>query len=690
MDTPWLRWHLSILLITLTKCWATGGPPVPPSHLECYRPYDEDHRWVDIHCVWDQKSNHSTNYSLHWEPANSEDGHGSSGSSLDGIIGRKHFSNGVLHVWVLARNQHGSAKSEVLVFNTEDIIKPPPPKFSTIHHDPLEVYWTPPCRELEVSSGVCDLQYRTQEDQVWGERESGLHGSYIIENPKPYTVYEIQVRCTCLKGLTSDWSEIYEIKSAEAAPVGVVDVWRDCDMYPTDFDCFLTWKNLSFSEACGFIWAFEVKLCHNDGTVKLLNVTTTEPSGQIVYDGLKWYLNSSLKGVSSVNVSAYNTRGATVPYRLVLTTGNEENNKNIQLNMTEETLTVSWTLPQHLTDNVKEYVVQYKEVGSAPGRGFDWIKVNKSQKTGGFKGQFKKYTPYRVSVFTVSNSSEVYQFSSKIAYSLEKAPSSVPFFEVSSISATDVTLFWEPVPLSKQNGLILYYEIRVDTHKVYNVPATPQQEKMTCELKNLEPGRGYEVWIRAVNGAGPGANVTRTFHTEKHENIEILIVGVLGVGFVVLVIFCGCLRSNFCGESKVRRLMPQCLYEKVPDPGNSYIFRQMKHQFNEPLVWNCIPVYEPHTKISVLEVVEIKSLDDDPDKSVWSVAGDRRMDCQEDQRDKAIIDECLPTDHRFGREDYSKMVDSDEENSTSSSEEEPFTSGYEKHFMPTAVEVLNV
>lgn len=54
--------------------------------------------------------------------------------------------------------------------------------------------------------------------------------------------------------------------------------------------------------------------------------------------------------------------------------------------MTEETLAVSWTVPQHLIHNVKEYVVQYKELGSAPGCGFDWIKMNKSQKTGGFKG----------------------------------------------------------------------------------------------------------------------------------------------------------------------------------------------------------------------------------------------------------------------------------------------------------------
>lgn len=43
-------------------------------------------------------------------------------SSFDNFIYRKHFSNhGELRVWVQAKNQHGSAKSQEAVFNTADI-----------------------------------------------------------------------------------------------------------------------------------------------------------------------------------------------------------------------------------------------------------------------------------------------------------------------------------------------------------------------------------------------------------------------------------------------------------------------------------------------------------------------------------------------------------------------------------------
>lgn len=68
------------------------------------------------------------------------------------------------------------------------------------------------------------------------------------------------------------------------------------------------------------------------------------------------------------------------------------------------------------------------------------------------------------------------------------------------------------------------------------------------------------------------------------------------------------------------------------------------------------------------------------------------MDCQNEQREDAIAEECHRTD-QYGREAYSKMLDLDEERERddySSSEEEPSVSGYEKHFMPTALEILEV
>lgn len=56
--------------------------------------------------------------------------------------------------------------------------------------------------------------------------------------------------------------------------------------------------------------------------------------------------------------------------------------------MNEENLTVSWDLHSQLSHNLKEYVVQYKEVRCQLGQGFDWIRVDKNQTTATFKGLF--------------------------------------------------------------------------------------------------------------------------------------------------------------------------------------------------------------------------------------------------------------------------------------------------------------
>lgn len=47
---------------------------------------------------------------------------------------------------------------------------------------------------------------------------------------------------------------------------------------------------------------------------------------------------------------------------------------------------------------------------------------------------------------------------------------------------------------------------------VYNLSAR------TYKLEALSPGQVYNVWIRAVNAAGPGENATRKFTTKERED----------------------------------------------------------------------------------------------------------------------------------------------------------------------------
>lgn len=116
--------------------------------------------------------------------------------------------------------------------------------------------------------------------------------------------------------------------------------------------------------------------------------------------------------------------------------------------------------------------------------------------------------------------------------------------------------------------------------------------------------------------------------------------------------------------------------------------------------WICIPVPEPHLEISLLEIEVIQprpskcSLENisEADRLTTRVAGDEilQTDCQDDQMEDAVTEDSHKTDNKYGREAYGKMIDSDDERSWSSSEEEQYTSGYERHFMPTASEILEI
>ncbi|KAI3359256.1 hypothetical protein L3Q82_002775 [Scortum barcoo] len=337
--------------------------------------------------------------------------------------------------------------------------KPPPPKDIEIQHG-AEIQWIFNCVQSHLSLKTCDLRHRTQKDQVWVEVPGlGLHPAYTFDSLQPCTVYEFQVRCACDPGLMSDWSPIYTLQSTTTGPVGEVDVWIGCGISSASFDCVLTWKKLSSSQDCGLFLVYEVVLSYHNGTAVTANMSTAERGGQLVCDEKQCHLNSSLKDVSSVNVSAYNVHGATVPSYLTMPMPvKEKNDQAIHLKMNEEILTVSWDPPSQLSDDIKEYVVQYKQAGCLLDQGFDWIKVNKSQTKGTFT-----------------------------------APSRVPSFNVFSIAATRVTLLWEPVPLCKQNGVILKYQIGVDRQKVYTVNASLQHENQTFEVLHLSPGQDYEI-----------------------------------------------------------------------------------------------------------------------------------------------------------------------------------------------------
>ncbi|KAM4598137.1 interleukin-12 receptor subunit beta-2-like isoform 2-T2 [Polymixia lowei] len=525
MARPETRWLLSILMVNLQNCLAQPGAPIPPSAPQCQIPHEEYDGMVlsrAIHCVWEPGPGPqmSTTYTLHWKSA--DDRGQVKGTSMNGFIERHHVSShSELTVWVQAENQHGVVESEKASFNTADIMKPLAPTVQSHSQEPLEIHWRSQCSLQGLSEGGCEVRHRAEADQGWPEAEGGFHGIYPVENPQPYTVYEFQVRCACtdLSSLMSDWSPIYKVESAGAAPVGKLDVWGDCEMHSRSSECVLRWKELSKLQALGNILGYELRFLYSNSTVAVMNVSTAEPKGQLVCNETQCYLTSYLTGVTAVNVSAYGVYGATSPAYLAIPIPGKENDKQgIRLKMNSETLTVSWDLPDQLTDNLTEYVVQYKcetKAGRLQTQEFDWVRINKSQISCVLTGKFENYTAYHVSLFAVSQNGYSQHLSSAVEYVLQGTPSKVPSFQVVNIYATSVNLSWESIPLLQRKGVILLYQIGVDSKEVYNVSVHPRHKNMTFLLEHLNPGQDYEVWISAVTEAGTGPMASTRFKTKE-------------------------------------------------------------------------------------------------------------------------------------------------------------------------------
>ncbi|XP_041735115.2 interleukin-12 receptor subunit beta-2 isoform X2 [Coregonus clupeaformis] len=677
MAWPRVPCLLLILLLLLQTCLPQPGPPSPPSVPQCHIPYTEGQQ-AGIHCFWEpgQDPQIPTSYRLRWNSTE-----GGSGfvecTNVSGVIPRDLYSSySYMTVLVRAENQHGSAKSKTAEFNTGDIKKPPTPEIT--HHcpqpldiywtlqcndlgssdqhcdcpQPLEIYWTLQCNDLGSSDQHCEVQYRTQDQQGWTQ-EDQLLSNFLLLTPRPYTVYEFQVRCACdgPEALMSDWSSVYTAQSSESAPVKALDVWSDCGVTSELSQCALMWKEMPTWLVQGKVLGYVVTLSHSNGTVEVVNMSTSEPGGLFVCQEKRCRFTPSLQGVSGVDVSVYNSQGATKPAPLALPTlGLQVPELSFTVNLDILSLNVSWSLPPQPIENMQEYVVQYKQVGHPPTQGFDWIKVHQKNTSIILRGDFEKHTAYNVSLFAVFINSSCL-LGSTIGYSLHGLPPKVPEFNVQQIADSNVTLSWQHISLTQRKGLILLYQLVLNNFTVYNVSA----DQSSFHLLGLTPGH-HQVWIRAGTKAGLGPSETISFSTKNsHGYLRYLLPLILILIMLPLVIILSI-------QMKTCFLVPEWCCEKGPDPSNSNLFQQMKLQFNSSLTAICSPL-ESNPKISELEVVE---------NPFWDAKACPRKRSSPDGQTEGML----------GEESTHTRTDTE---SGSLSEDDPFVSDYEKHFMPMDV-----
>ncbi|XP_067089290.1 interleukin 12 receptor, beta 2a, like [Osmerus mordax] len=678
MARAWLISHLLMLRITPSNGLVHTGPlPHTPSTPRCSIPYsiNED---LTIQCSWDpgpdQDPGLLTSYSIHWA-ADLDTKTYSVSERSSGVIPRDDYpSHRTLWVWVVAKNQYGSAQSDNATFRTDLIRVPPAPIITEFTSDYLEITWGSGCSLLKLSEGDCDVRYRSEGQKKWSEVVNNLQTRFELLRPLPFTKYEFQVRCGCKDTILSEWSSVQRV-----GPSGQMDVWCDCESLSDLSKCALMWKLPPPPVVHGL--RYVVTVSYTNGTVEIVNVSTTVDGGRSGCKGKQCHLRSSLLGVSGVHVSAQTSHGATEPTSLALPTlGVQGQEPHIICNMDEVSLLVSWNLSSQFTNKLLGLVVQYKQAGLPPSQGIGWRKVhNNSQTSIPLPGSFENYTSYIVSLFGVLGNSSVF-LSSTTAYAREGAPPQVPFIKIHDITDSQVTLSWGHIPLSQTRGVILQYLLEVGNQTVGNVSA----EKNSYVISALSPGRSYKVGIRAVTKAGSGQAKIIHITTKDKQGYDITMYILIIPVIILLLMGFAC------------KVLVGC--DKVPDPKNSQLFQQMtKSQVS--CSFNGAPS-EPCPKISQLEVVQIEPQDIKafPGKTNNLMETGNEEECigtgTEEEKNNADMERGwiqIKGKGTFYEEAYSTMIDTDEEkiggDMASLSEEETFFQDYEKHFMPTAVDV---
>ncbi|XP_023666431.2 interleukin 12 receptor, beta 2a, like isoform X2 [Paramormyrops kingsleyae] len=671
-----MAWLTVFLLLPLVchalKAPVTAGQAPALSKPKCYIPHGDD---PDIHCSWEpaDRSLSPQKYVIHW--MQDDTGKRDAGDS-GGIIPRASFrSHQHMCVWVTAG---GVSVGEEVCFNTADIEQPRAPEVLNHTLQPLAIIWQVPCSEMDLL--LCEVQYRIQGEEGWIKGNDDVQDTFMLEDVQPFSMYEFKVRCSCSNVVgapSSGWSNSYMVRSAEAAPVGVLDMWIHCGESSDHADCNLVWKELPRHLARGEVTRYTLTMVNETRGISAAELKPMEGILGAVTENRSrccFYPSPlSLRSVTAVHLTAINSKGATEPTYLALPSPGQTPDPlyNLSINVTmvehEWKLKVSWNSPPEVVD---EYVLQLDEV--CPPQRFDWIKVNQSGDTV-MEGDFRNYTPYNLSLFGIS-SNRRRLLAMTTVYTVQHAPPKVKRFQVSRLSSSEVTLTWQKIPVFESGGVILKYRLGFFNE-------TPEYEVHhstdSYTFSGRQQGRNHMAWIYAETEAGPGPPNTINFFIPASTDVfKVVLITVSLAG--VLCLF-GC-----CGH---RRVSCSWCHDKVPDPNNSRLFKPDQNIG----IWESLGSPESNQNLSCLEVIEtedFKGKDFPEEENTPSVHLENEVEeeqISEDGEDTAMAHSAarnVAGDPGSGVNSYSEMNDREGAEVDGASLEETFFPDYEKHFMP--------
>ncbi|XP_077478141.1 interleukin-6 receptor subunit beta [Stigmatopora argus] len=563
--------------ILLTKLYA----PEKPKNVTCIAIQEGIYLSKNLKCSWEkprQNNKHNpTNYSLHVKTVLANQFYNKTTQTNSATVEMESFPVALdFEIYVVAQNELGSVKSELLSGEATCFAKTDPPSNvkviaeSTLPRS-LLIRWN-----HSIHSAYVRLRYQIRYSQngshVWS-KEPDVETvedirSFRLQKLQPDTVYITQVRCKNVQECSrywSAWSANFTQKTPESKPTSKPRLWKIVTEGERANERQVTFICKNPVSSNGKITSFKLKLQtrNNDGNTSWESILLTNGSKA---DGFSGHNFTVLKRIilpddtcAIVDVTAINSMGESPKASLRIP------EKARELEPVEELkaeprggqLFVQWTPPKNTA--VSEYVVEWMGPD-----GVNWQRENRSTHQTMMKDHFERFFCYNISVYPIYSGWTGKPTMVQV-FLEEGAPLTGPSVQLKDTSRrNEAELTWNEIPPHERRGFITNYTIFYSSgvEKAITVPASVN----SYVLDSLTANTKYDTWIQISTRVGSYNGTSLSFSTQKYASgeIEMTVVGVcVGFLFVFLLTVALCIYK--------RDMIKRNLWPRIPNPRMSTI-----------------------------------------------------------------------------------------------------------------------
>ncbi|XP_072353109.1 interleukin-6 receptor subunit beta-like isoform X1 [Scyliorhinus torazame] len=511
-------------------------------------------------------------------------------------------------IWVEVHNDLGSAKSDVLWLDPVDVIKPDPPKITSVQHvkhisTVLTLKWENPVvpytYDLEYN-----LRYRIVDNPEWmqvpPEDTKSKRKSFSVQNLKPFTDYAFTIRCKRKDeaGYWSDWSLEKIGKTPEAVPLRGPLMWRTVENQgSSERKICIMWKELDKSDANGIILKYQM-------TIKGKTFMKTESFGA---EKLEYDLTLSNEEYE-IRLNASNSAGDS-PDAILIQPSTTKSAlppvQNLQAYPEDNQLLVKWKPP---VSSVSGYVIEWCEESSKDSctGPLYWRHVQKSASKAFLKDNVMPFKRYRITTYTLYSGRPGAPLS-QLAYLQQDRPENGPLVHLKHVGKKEAELTWSEIPVKEMRGFITKYTIFYKSGTANETSIVVDAKYQELQLNSLTGNTLYVVRVMAstVKGGTNSSEVNFTTLNFAKGEIEAIVVPIC-LSFLLITVVTILLCFN------KRHLIKKYVWPNVPDPANSRVVEWSPSAAN--LIQNNLGPKEPLNPDGFISDVTIIEADVDDEK----------------------------------------------------------------------------